>query len=86
MPPSTDDNYTPVINGHLGGGEEGQTISPICAALAERVNNFLESDAPTPLLKAVQRQTRTALGVIAECLEKYRYITTSVLFCLDLFA
>ncbi|RDW80456.1 hypothetical protein BP5796_05154 [Coleophoma crateriformis] len=71
MPPSTDDKHTPVINGHFGAGEEGRTISPICAALAERVNAFLDSDAPTPLLKAVQQQTRTALGVIADCLDKY---------------
>lgn len=87
MPPSTDDKCTPVINGHAGEGDEGQTISPICAALAERVNAFLDSDAPTPLLKAVQQQTRTALRVIAECLEKYRWVPTSfstcpILYCL----
>ena len=65
MPSDTDDQL-PIINGH-----GHATILPICAALAARVNAFLESDAPTPLLKAVQEQTRVALGVIDTALEKY---------------
>jgi len=63
--PSDTDDQLPVINGH------DASILPICAALSARVNAFLASEPPTPLLKAVQEQTRTALGVIDTALEKY---------------
>jgi len=63
MPSDTDDQL-PIINGHA-------TILPVCTTLAARVNLFLQSEAPTPLLKAVQEQTRVALGVIDTALEKY---------------
>jgi len=63
--PSSTDDQLPVINSH------DATILPICAALSARVNAFLESEAETPLLKAVQEQTRVALGVIDTVLEKY---------------
>lgn len=65
-PEDTGDN-TPIANGH------DESIYPTCAALAARINNFLETEAPTPLLKAVQEQTRIALGVIGTALERYRY-------------
>lgn len=65
-PEDIDDN-APVINGH------SRSISSICARLDARVNAFLETEAPTPLLKAVQEQTRVALGVISTALERYRY-------------
>lgn len=67
MPSDTGDQL-PVVNGHV-------TILPICQRLAARVNAFLQSEAPTPMLKAVQEQTRIALGVIDTALEKYRYAT-----------
>jgi len=63
-PEDTGDN-TPIANGHDG------SIYPICATLAARVNAFLESEASTPLLKAVQEQTRVALAVIESALERY---------------
>lgn len=65
-PEDTGDN-APTVNGH------NETILPICARLAARVNAFLETEAATPLLKAVQEQTRVALGVISAALERYRY-------------
>jgi len=70
MPPraSDTDDQRPVINGHDASPD---TILPICAALAARVNAFLASEAPTPILKQVQAQTRIALGVIDEALERY---------------
>jgi hypothetical protein len=49
-----------------------KSIRPICHALATRMATFLETEAPTPILKAVQEQTRVALGVIDAALEKYR--------------
>ena len=64
----TDDN-APVINGH------DASILPLCAELAARVNAFLETEAATPLLRAVQEQTRVALGVISTALDRYRYST-----------
>jgi FAD synthetase len=67
VPEDTDDN-APVVNGN------DDSILPICAALAARVNAFLDTEAQTPLLKAVQEQTRVSLGVISETLERYRYL------------
>jgi len=67
----------------------GYTISPVsddntndsllgvCKSLADRINNFLEIESETldsELLRAVQRQTRIALGVIEEALQRYRYL------------
>jgi FAD synthetase len=72
--PEDSDEKAPVINGN------DATIRPICTALAERVNAFLLSEAKTPLLKAVQDQTRIALGVIDTALQRYRYV------CLSTFA
>ena len=66
VPEDTDDN-APIVNGH------DPSILPICVALAARVNDFLEAEAETPLLRAVQEQTRVALGVISAALERYRY-------------
>ena len=74
-PEDTDDN-APVVNGH------DASIRPLCAALAARVIEFLETEAPTPLLQAVQEQTRTALRVIEIALERYRY--SPLLICPNL--
>lgn len=63
-PEDTGDN-TPIANGH------DESIYSTCAALATRVNTFLETEASTPMLKAVQEQTRVALSVIGEALERY---------------
>lgn len=71
-PVSTDDN-APVINGHFDANASAG-IQPICTALAARVKKFLESEQETPLLKGVQEQTRVALGVIDEALERYRFV------------
>lgn len=66
-PEDTGDNTPiPIANGH------DESIYPTCAALAAQINNFLETEASTPLLKAVQEQTRIALGVIGTALERYR--------------
>jgi FAD synthetase len=69
-PVSTDDN-APVVNGH---SVHNASILPICTALAARVRAFLETEAPSPLLKRVQEQTRVALGVIDEALTRYRSV------------
>lgn len=49
------------------------SILPICTGLARRITIFLNNEADTPLLKAVQDQTRSSLGVIDAALERYRY-------------
>ncbi|KAK2624493.1 hypothetical protein QTJ16_006443 [Diplocarpon rosae] len=59
VPEDTGDNAL-TVNGH------NENILPICVRLAARVNAFLETESSTPLLKAVQEQTRAALGVIKE--------------------
>jgi len=69
--PSDTDDQLPIINGLA-------TIAPICHALSARVTTFLETEAATPLLKAVQEQTRIALGVIDTALEKYRYFSLPI--------
>jgi FAD synthetase len=71
-PVSTDDNV-PVINGHWDSHASGN-ILPICTELAAHVKEFLESEQETKLLKNVQEQTRVALGVIDEALERYRFV------------
>ncbi|KAH7411041.1 phosphoadenosine phosphosulfate reductase [Cadophora sp. MPI-SDFR-AT-0126] len=63
--PEDTGDKAPTVNGH------NDTILPICARLAARLNDFLETEAPTPLLKAVQEQTRVALGVISTALDRY---------------
>lgn len=47
-------------------------LQEVCAEVSGRINAFLESDVPEGILKDVQNQTKTALGVIEECLERYR--------------
>ncbi|KAE8442558.1 hypothetical protein EG329_003045 [Mollisiaceae sp. DMI_Dod_QoI] len=63
--PEDTGDHAPITNGH------DESIYPTCASLATRVNAFLETEAPTPLLKAVQEQTRVALEVIGTALERY---------------
>lgn len=73
VPKDTGDN-TPIP---LSNGHNDESIYPTCAALAGRVDKFLETEASTDVLKAVQEQTRIALRVIGEALERYRYFLFS---------
>ncbi|KAG9235840.1 hypothetical protein BJ875DRAFT_256374 [Amylocarpus encephaloides] len=68
MPEATDDNAPIIPNGN---DNTSTTIAPICAEVAAKVNAFLESEPESPLLRRVQEQTRIALGVIGEALERY---------------
>lgn len=46
-----------------------------CARLDDRITAFLREDnEANPRLRAVQEQTRIALGVIEEALQRYRYV------------
>ena len=56
----------------VNGGIIGRPLAEVCAEVAGKVNSFLESDVEGQVLKDVQAQTRIALGVIEECLQKYR--------------
>jgi FAD synthetase len=72
--PTDTGDQAPVTNGHDNNRDvEKESILPICAALAKRVNAFLESEPETELLRRVQEQTRSALGVISTALDRYRY-------------
>lgn len=55
-------------------GHPTTSIKPVCAELAARINAFLKKEVDTQLLRDVQAQTRTALGVIEECLQRYRLV------------
>jgi FAD synthetase len=46
----------------------------LCAKIHDRIYAFLEDKDVSPRLKSLQEQTRTALGVISEALDKYRYV------------
>jgi hypothetical protein len=69
MPEGTDDRYG-VINGTASSGGEG--LEALCARLAARVNDLLDAEVPSDILRAVQRQTREGLEVIREALQRYR--------------
>jgi hypothetical protein len=49
------------------------TLLERCNEIAAKVNAFLEEDLDDEVLKSVQEQTRIALGVISETLDRYRY-------------
>lgn len=55
-------------------GSIQRPLAEVCAEVAGKVNSFLESEVEGQVLKDVQAQTRIALGVIEECLERYRYV------------
>jgi len=65
MPLRATDDQIPVIDEH------DASIRALCVSIATKVNAFLESEAPTPILKAVQEQTRVALGIVSTALERY---------------
>lgn len=77
MPLRAADDNSPLSNGNgTGHNANDGDIGDVCASLAERVNAFLALDGEklSPLLKAVQQQTRIALEVIGECLQRYRFV------------
>lgn len=46
----------------------------LCARLDDRISAFLrDDDVKDARLRAVQEQTRSALGVIEDALQRYRY-------------
>ncbi|KAI9736409.1 MAG: 3'-phosphoadenosine 5'-phosphosulfate sulfotransferase [Claussenomyces sp. TS43310] len=59
-------------------GTQDDGLRPLCDALAEQVRGFLASEPETAMLKAVQRQTRIALGVIDAALERYTFEEISI--------
>lgn len=76
-----DDNV--VTNGDRNKQQQSQhgSLQPVCAALAARINAFLDVDPKllTPLQKAMQEQTEAALGVISTVLERYRCVHSHLL-------
>jgi hypothetical protein len=73
MPQATDDNAPIVTNGNPI-YPAADTLASVCAKVHDRVTAFLNTDVEEESLKGVQKQTRIALGVIEECLNRYRYI------------
>ena len=56
----------------VNGGRIERPLAEVCAEVAAKIDSFLESEVEGQVLKDVQAQTRIALGVIEECLQKYR--------------
>jgi hypothetical protein len=72
MPQATDDN-APIVTNGTPLDPAADTLASVCAKVHGRVSAFLETDVGgDEVLKGVQIQTRVALGVIGECLERYR--------------
>jgi hypothetical protein len=46
----------------------------LCRNINDRISLFLAEDAPTDRLRKLQEQTKVALGVIREALDKYSYV------------
>lgn len=46
----------------------------LCARIHDRITAFLDEKHVSPRLQSVQEQTRVSLKVIAEALERYRYV------------
>lgn len=64
-------------NGNANGDTDGvKNLLERCNEVAGKVNGFLKEEFgdEDEVLRGVQRQTRIAIGVIEECLQKYRYV------------
>lgn len=55
-----------------------EDLYSVCQQIGDRVYSFLEIEAPTDLLAAVQEQVRVALGVISTALEQYGYVVAAI--------
>lgn len=55
-------------------GNGSNTLEDTCNELASKVNAFLDTEAPTDVLRDVQKQTRIAIDVIHEALERYKSV------------
>ena len=49
-----------------------QALPELCARVHYRLQKFLESEAKTERLRAVQEQSRSSLKILEEALERYR--------------
>ncbi|KAH7116007.1 hypothetical protein B0J11DRAFT_115235 [Dendryphion nanum] len=69
-PPST---TTEVLNGPSSPlvGDTPLPFPQLCAKIHDRVAALLDEKDPSPRIKSVQEQTRTALRIIAEALDQY---------------
>jgi hypothetical protein len=54
------------------------SLRDICANLNDRLTAFLEEEPATERLRNVQAQTRIALDVVAQALDRYRYAHCSM--------
>lgn len=50
------------------------SLQALCADIARRVDDFLDEDVQSDILKAVQAQTREAIDVIGDALKRYTYV------------
>jgi len=65
-PTSSTSPATPLV------GDTPLSFPQVCARIHDRIYTFLDETDVTPRLKGVQEQTRVALAVIEEALDRYR--------------
>lgn len=56
------------------GRTTSSSLREACDELAAKVNAFLEAEAPTDVMRAVQKQTIIAIEVIHKALETYKLV------------
>lgn len=65
-PASSTDPATPLI------GDTPLPFPQVCAKIHDRITAFLDEKDVSPRLQGLQEQTRIALGIIEEALDRYR--------------
>ena len=59
--------------------EEVRELREVCGELDETVTRFLEEEVEDEVLKGVQGRVRESMAVIAEALQRYKYVTPSLI-------
>lgn len=57
--------------------EEVRELKEVCGELDEAVTRFLEEETDDEVLKGVQARVRESMAVIAEALQRYKYVVSS---------
>jgi FAD synthetase len=79
----SNDDSKPTSNGEITtssypNDEEDLTFPEVCERVHGKVEAFLDKEAKSERVKAVQEQTRRSLNVIEEALRKYRYVDANI--------
>ena len=69
----TDAAQEPLANGAAESVNGSSPLRALCILLRSRIEAFLQKDVQKEKLRNVQAQTRTALDVVLEALDRYPY-------------